>query len=368
MAAASALSAAAIPYVHAGADETVQTVLIGCGGRGTGAAADCLATQSKHGPIKLVAMADVFENKLKNAYKVLNDSYVGQMDVPPERRFIGFDAYEKAMGCLRAGDIAILTTPLAFRWVMFQKAIEKGLNVFMEKPVTADGPTSRRMLKLAEQASEKNLKVGVGLMVRHCKGRQELKERIANGEIGDILALRAYRMHGPVGSAFTGKKPDNMTEVMFQINRFHSFLWASGGCFSDFYIHQIDECSWMKGAWPVKAQSVGGRHYRGDDIDQNFDTYSVEYTYPDGTKLFFYGRTMNGAHTEMASYALGTKGSAVISTSGHTPGKVRTWKNYDMSGAPSWAFPQPEPNPYRTEWEDLVDAIRNNKPPEQQAL
>jgi predicted dehydrogenase len=218
------------------------------------------------------------------------------------------------------------------------------------------------MLKLAEQASEKNLKVGVGLMVRHCKGRQELKERIANGEIGDILALRAYRMHGPVGSAFTGKKPDNMTEVMFQINRFHSFLWASGGCFSDFYIHQIDECSWMKGAWPVKAQAVGGRHYRGDDIDQNFDTYSVEYTYPDGTKLFFYGRTMNGAHTEMASYALGTKGSAVISTSGHTPGKVRTWKNYDMSGAPSWAFPQPEPNPYRTEWEDLVDAIRNNKP------
>ena len=362
IAAASALSATSIPYVHAGADETVQAALIGCGGRGTGAAADCLATQSKLGPIKLVAMADVFENKLKNSLKVLNDSYVGQMDVPQERRFIGFDAHEKAIDCLKAGDIAILTTPLAFRWVMFKKAIEKGVNVFMEKPVTADGPTSRRMLELAEQATQKNLKVGVGLMIRHCKGRRELKDRIANGEIGDVIAMRAYRMHGPVGSAFSGPKPANMTEVLFQINRFHSFLWASGGCFSDFYIHQIDECSWMKGSWPVKAQASGGRHFRGDDIDQNFDTYTVEYTYADGTKLFFYGRTMNGAHNEMSSYAHGSKGSAVISTSGHTPGKVRIWKNQDQSGEPSWAFPQPEPNPYRLEWEELVDAIRNNKP------
>jgi predicted dehydrogenase len=362
IAAASALSASSIPYVHAGADETVQAALIGCGGRGTGAAADCLTTQSKHGPIKLVAMADVFENKLKNAHKVLNDSYVGQVDVPQDRRFVGFDAFDKAMGCLKAGDIAILTTPLAFRWVMFQKAIEKGLNVFMEKPVTADGPTSRRMFELAEEATKKNLKVGVGLMIRHCKGRRELKDRIANGEIGDVIAMRAYRMHGPVGSAFSGPKPANMSEVLFQINRFHSFLWASGGCFSDFYIHQIDECSWMKGSWPVKAQAVGGRHYRGDDIDQNFDNYTVEYTYADGTKLFFYGRTMNGAYTEMSSFAHGSKGSAVISTSGHTPGKVRIWKNQDQSGDPAWAFPQPEPNPYRLEWEELVDAIRNNKP------
>jgi len=360
--AASALTGAAIPYVHAGADETIQTALIGCGGRGTGAAADALATQSKHGPIKLVAMADVFDNKLKNAHKVLSDSYVGQMDVPQDRKFVGFDGYQKAMDCLKPGDIVILTTPLAFRWVMFQKAIEKGLNVFMEKPLTADGPSSKKMLALAEKATEKNLKVGVGLMVRHCRGRQELAKRIQDGEIGDVIALRAYRMHGPVGSAFSGPKPANMTETMFQINRFHSFLWASGGCFSDFYIHQIDECSWMKGSWPVKAQANGGRHYRGDAIDQNFDTYTVEYTYADGTKLFFYGRTMDGARTEMASYAHGSKGTAVISASGHTPGKVRTWKNQDMSGQPLWAFPQPEPNPYRLEWEDLVDAVRQNKP------
>jgi len=119
----------------------------------------------------------------------------------------------------------------------------------------------------------------------------------------------------------------------------------------------------MKGAWPVKAQASGGRHYRGDAIDQNFDNYSVEYTYPDGTKLFYYGRNMTGCHGAFSSYAHGTKGSAVISTSGHTPGKVRTYKGHKMDKANLlWRFPQPEPNPYQLEWDDLIDAIRQDKP------
>ena len=150
---------------------------------------------------------------------------------------------------------------------------------------------------------------------------------------------------------------------MWQISTFHSFLWASGGCFSDYYIHQIDECSWMKGAWPVQAHALGGRHYRGDSLDQNFDTYDVEYTYPDGTKLFYQGRNMDGCTTDFSSYAHGTKGSAIITTSSHTPGKVRTFKGQLIEGAePIWRYPQPEQSPYQLEWEDLVDAIRNNKP------
>src|SRR5438105_4233641 len=122
IAAASTLTSAAIPYVHAAGDDALQTVLIGCGGRGRGAASDALETQSKHGPIKLVAMADVFENQIKTAYKTINDGHVGQVDVPPERRFVGFDGYQKAMDCLKPGDIVILTTPLAFRGVMFRRA------------------------------------------------------------------------------------------------------------------------------------------------------------------------------------------------------------------------------------------------------
>jgi len=308
-----------------------------------------------------VGKADVFESKLTSSYRNLKRAAGEKVDVPDERKFLGFDAYKKAMDCLRPGDVAIFATPPAFRWVHFTYAIEKGLNVFMEKPVTVDGPTTKRMNKLAEDAEKKNLKVGVGLMVRHGRGRWELYDRIRSGQIGEIIALRAYRMAGQ--SAIAMPKPDNMSELMYQIRRFHSFLWASGGCYSDYYIHQIDECCWMKDAWPVRAQANGGRHYRGGAVDQNFDNYSVEYTYPDGTKLFYYGRNITGAYGEFASYAHGTKSSAIITTSGHTPGKVRIFKGQNTTREDMvWAFPQPEPNPYQMEWEDLIDAIRNNKP------
>ncbi len=363
MAAASALPGASIPYVHPAGDEELQAALIGCGGRGTGAAMDALSTQSKLGPIKLVAMADLFPQRLKRSLGQIRDGFAAQVDVPEDRQFIGLDGYQKAMDAVKPGGVAIFATPPAFRWVHFRHAIRRGLNVFLEKPVTVDGPTSRRMLELADEADKKGLKVGVGLMVRHCRGRQELAERIRGGEIGEILMLRAYRMHGPVGYAFSGPKPPNVTDFIYQIQRFHSFLWASGGLFSDFYIHQVDECCWMKGAWPVKAHATGGRHYRGDAIDQNFDSYSVEYTFADGTKFFLDGRTMNGCHNEFASYAHGTKGSAVISAAGHTPGKVRTFKTQRMRDEDLiWAYPQPERNPYQLEWEDLIEAIRQNKP------
>ncbi len=359
VAAASALVGAAVPHVHAAENSTLQLALVGCGGRGTGAALNALSVQT--GPTKLVAMADVFDNRLSASHKNLTARRADQVDVPDDRKFIGFDAYKKAMDCLKPGDIVLLTTPPAFRWVHFTYAIEKGLNVFMEKPVTVDGPTTRRMIKLAEEADAKNLKVGVGLMVRHCRGRQALKERIDAGEIGDIIAMRGYRMCGT--SATCGLKAEGSSEVLHQIRRFHSFLWASGGMYSDYYIHQIDELSWMKGAWPVQAHAVGGRHYRETGLDQNLDSYGIEYTYPDGTKLFYNGRAMTGCHNEFASYVHGTKGSAIVSTSAHTPGKVRTFKDQNFSkDALIWKFPQPEPNPYQMEWEDLTQAIREDKP------
>src|SRR5215475_4275089 len=161
IAAASALAGVALPSVHAAGSDLVQVALIGCGGRGTGAANDALST-SKLGPMKLVAMADVFEDRLNGSYETLKRECGDHVDVPQDRKFIGFDGYKKAMDCLKPGDVAIFTTPLAFRWVHFTYAIAKGLNVFMEKPLTADGPTSRKMFTLAEQASAKNLKVGVG--------------------------------------------------------------------------------------------------------------------------------------------------------------------------------------------------------------
>ena len=363
--AASAFAAMSIPKVYAaGAGPSLQVALVGCGGRGTGAAANALSVSNAK--TKLVAMADVFDHQLERSHKAITDNFAekpDKVDVPKDRQFLGFDAFKKAMDCLNKNDIVILATPLAFRWVHYQYAIDKGINVFMEKPITADGPTSKRMLELAKKADEKGIKSAVGLMVRHCRGRQELHARIQDGEIGDIVAMRAYRMHGPVGSCFSKKKPADRQEVLWQIERFHSFLWASGGLFSDFYIHQIDETSWMKNAWPVKAHAMGGRHYRGDFVDQNFDTYHVEYTYPDGSKLFFDGRTMLGCNNNMSSVVHGAEGSAIVSTSGHTPGKVRIFKGQNQNRREVvWAFPQPEKNPYQLEWDDLVEAIINDTP------
>lgn len=369
IAAASALAGIALPHVHAQGSDQINVALIGCGGRGSGAAVNALS--ARKGGVKLAAMADVFEDRLKNSYEALKRSDVGNaVEVTPDTKFIGFDAYKKAMDTLKPGDVAIFTTPLAFRWVHFKYAIEKKLNVFMEKPITADGPTSRRMLKLAEEASAKNLKVGVGLMSRHSRALQELQKRIQDGEIGDVMLLRGYRMHGPVGSMASLPKPDGISELMYQIKRFHSFLWASGGCYSDFYIHHIDHLCWMKNAWPVKAQGIGGRHYRKspegpDYIDQNFDSYSVEYTFADGAKMYMDGRCIVGTKPFYNSWAHGTKGVAIVSKANDCGLPSSTYHGQNPDPAKRiWVSEtkREDQDPYLNEWMDLLDAIRNDKP------
>jgi predicted dehydrogenase len=353
-----------IPHVHTAGSELIQVALVGCGGRGSGAAVNALSTKS--GPIKLVAMADVFADRQQDSFKNLTSAVGASMDVPEDRRFLGFDAYQKAMDCLKPGDVVILTTPPAFRWVHFQYAISKKLNVFMEKPVTVDGPTSKKMLALAEKASEANLKVGVGLMCRHHRPIQELHERVQNGELGEIILMRGYRMHGPAAYSESVAKPSNVPEVEYQIRQFHSFLWASGGLFNDFYIHHIDHLAWMKNAWPVSAQALGGKHYRMSSdgqplVDQNFDVYSVEYTFDDGTKMFFDGRCMNGAEGIYSSYIHGTKGFGIAARANDFGGPSAIYKGQSATGKPLWQSTDTT-DPYQNEWDELVVAIRQNKP------
>jgi len=368
IAAASAFAAGIAPRMYAGQDNTIKVVLIGCGGRGTGAADNAMSV--KHGPLKLVAMADIFEHRLKSSYDNLKRMHPDKVDVPEDRKFIGFDAYKHAMDCLSPGDIAIFTTPPAFRWVHFTYAIKKGLNVFMEKPVTVDGPTSRRMFKLGEEAKDKNLKVGVGLMSRHSRALEELAKRIHDGEIGDVILQRGYRMSGPIGYFSSLPKPPGISHLLYQVQRFHSFIWASGGCYSDFYIHIIDHQCWMKNDWPVKAQTLGGRHYKKSPegvayVDQNFDTYSVEYTFKDGSKFFMDGRCMMGCKDIYCSYAHGSKGVAIVSKSGDCglPSSIHTGQDPTRENM-VWEskIPPQDRNPYQNEWNDLVYAIRNDIP------
>ncbi|MHC4737087.1 MAG: Gfo/Idh/MocA family protein [Planctomycetota bacterium] len=361
IAATSALAASIVPRVYAGENNTIKVALVGCGGRGTGAADNALSV--KNGPMKLVAMGDVFEKRLKDSYNNIKNRHADKVDVPRDRRYVGFDAYKKAMDCLSPGDVAIFATPPAFRWVHFTYAVKKRLNVFMEKPVTVDGPTSRRMFKLGKQATAKNLKVGVGLMSRHSRALQELYKRIRDGEIGETILQRGYRMHGPAAFFRSLPKPPGISDLLYQIQRFHSFIWASGGNFSDFNRHY--------------RKSPEGVTY----VDQNFDTYSVEYTYPDGSKFFMDGRCINGCTNIYSSYAHGTKGIAIVSKNGDCGRPSSTYRGQKMEKSKMiwqsnikpekmekskmiWQsnIKPEERNPYQNEWNDLMEAIRNDKP------
>jgi predicted dehydrogenase len=227
------------------------------------------------------------------------------------------------------------------------------------------------MLKLAEESVAKNLKVGVGLMSRHSRALQELQKRIQDGEIGDVILMRGYRMHGPVGHAFQTKWPGDPSELLWQVKHFHAFLWASGGCFNDFYIHHVDHLCWMKNSWPIKAQALGGRHYKLNPdgvpyVDQNFDSYSVEYTFADGGKMYMDGRCVNGCNDIYSSYVHGSKGMAIAAKSGDFNGPASIFKGQNMQRSnllwTSKLAAGQQDDPYQNEWDDLMDAIRNDKP------
>ncbi len=263
-----ALASAIAARSYAGEDNTIKVALVGCGGRGTGAAANALSTA---GPTKLWAMADVFEHRLLPSRKQLSSRFGTQVDVPPERQFLGLDAFQKAIDVLDEGDVVLLTTPPAFRPIHLEYAVERGRNVFMEKSFAVDAPGVRRVLRAGEVAQQKNLKVAGGLMWRHCPPRAETIRRIHDGEIGDVVTSWAYRTHGPVGFR---PRQTGMSELAHQIQNYSCFTWLNGSFLVDWLIHDIDVGCWIKNSWPVAAQGQGGRQVR-DQPDQMFDHFAV---------------------------------------------------------------------------------------------
>ena len=358
VAAGAALAGVAIPQVHAAEDNTIRLALIGCGGRGSGAVAN--AMNSAHGPVKLVAMADVVEERITRAHKALGKQFSDRMDVPQERRFVGFDGYKKAIDCLGSTDVAMLTNFAYFRPSQMEYAVKKGVNVFMEKSFAPDAPGLRRLIRAGEEADKKNLKIAAGLQCRHSVNRQELIKRIRDGELGDLQLIRAYRMHGVGGM---GKKPEGYDELLWQIRNFVRFFWVSGGLFAEMNIHQIDEICWLKGDYPATAHGIGGRAANSTNHGQGFDSISIEWTFPDGTKATDGVRWLGGhCHSEFATYAHGTKCAAQFSGNVHA-GTTHIYKDQRCAKENiAWQAPKEKFSPWDAEWNVLLESIRKDRP------
>ena len=332
---------------HAAGSDLLKIALVGCGGRGSGAAAQALKAA---GNAKLVAMADVLPEMLEKGLASLRTQHPQQIDVPPDRQFTDFDGYKKAIA---VADVVILATSPGFRPMHFEEAVRQGKHVFMEKPVATDAPGIRQLLAAAEEAKKKNLKVGVGFQRRHQRGYLEIVKRIQDGALGEIRELRCY---WDGGSRDGVERLPNETEMHYQIRNWYYFTWLSGDHIVEQHCHNIDVGNWIKGAHPVRAQGMGGRQVRNAKRHgQIFDHHFVEFEYADGVRMLSQCRQIPGCWTTVSEHALGTKGSADL---------VAGRNLFAIKGAESWRFNAKvgRKDAYQQEHDDLFDAIRNDKP------
>lgn len=332
-------------------DDVIRIGLIGCGGRGTGAAAQALLTKQN---VKLVAMADAFRDNLDNCYSALTDpeftdwssdtpvNLRPRIDVPEEHKFDGFEGYKKVIDLC---DVVILTTPPGFRPIHFEAAVKAGKHVFMEKPLAVDGPGIRRVLETAEIAKAKKLNVVVGLQRHYQKVYRDWVSMLQEGVIGDIVSSRVY--WNSSGVWVRGRK-QGQTEMEYQMRNWYYFNWLCGDHINEQHIHNIDVSNWVKNDYPVKAYGMGGRQVRtGKDHGEIFDHHFVEYEYADGSRMFSQCKHMPGCTDRVSEAFHGTNGSApkpgvILTRSGHTI------MNYDSSK---------DPNPYQVEHDELFEAV-----------
>ena len=338
---------------YAAESDLIRVALVGCGGRGTGAAANALSTA---GPTQLWALADVFEQRLNSSLNQLSTQFADQVSVPGERQFLGFDAYRKAMDALNPGDVVLLATPPAFRPLHLEYAVDRGLNVFMEKSFAVDVPGVHRVLRAGERAAEKNLKIAGGLMSRHYKPLEEAVAQLHAGAIGELVTCWAYREHGPVGLI---PRREGVNELGHQIQNYSCFTWVNGSFLLDWLIHNLDVCCWCKDAWPVAAQGQGGRQVRIEP-DQLFDHYAVEYRFADGTRLFAQGRHMANCWGFFGDEIHGASGLAVLGEGIENP---RIYRGHNPTPENViWEYDGPPCNAYQNEHDLLFQAIREDLP------
>lgn len=334
-----------------GSDDAIKVALIGCGGRGTGAAMQALLTKQN---VKLVAMADAFRDRLDECYKTLNSDDLSdwsgaggnvkaKIDVPEERKFVGFDAYQKA---IPFADVVILTTPPGFRPIHFEEAVKQSKQIFMEKPVATDPAGIQRVLAAAQVARQKKLNVVVGLQRHYQNSYRELFKR--KDLIGDITSAQAWWNNDGV---WVRERKPGQTEMEYQMRNWYYFVWLCGDHITEQHIHNIDVINWFKGGHPVKAQGMGGREVRkGKDNGEIFDHHYVEFEYADGSILNSQCRHIPKTMSRVDELMVGTKGKILCDagTILDSKGKVIYQYPFNKNG---------EANPYQTEHDELFAAI-----------
>lgn len=345
-------SLAALPFVsksqpvNTSVDDAIKIALIGCGGRGTGAAMQALLTKQN---VKLVAMADAFRDRVDQCFNALTDAdneegnVSDRVAVPEENKFVGFDGYKKAIAL---ADVVILTTPPGFRPIHFEEAVRLGKHVFMEKPVATDPAGIKRVLDAAIIARQKKLNVVVGLQRHYQNSYRELYKKYKEGVIGDIVSAQAWWNNEGV---WVNPRQYNQTEMEYQMRNWYYFNWLCGDHIVEQHIHNIDVVNWFKGGYPVRAQGMGGREVRkGKEFGEIFDHHYVEFTYADGTVLNSQCRHIKGTMSKVDELIMGTKGNIYFGAANMVDRKGKVLYQYDRTK---------ENNPYQTEHDELFAAI-----------
>jgi predicted dehydrogenase len=339
--AAMAGAALDLPLVHPGGADLLKVGLIGCGGRGTGAAEQALRADPN---VKLVALGDAFPDRLKSCLAQVKEALPEKVEVPPDRCFIGFDAYKDVIA---ASDVVLLCTPPHFRPLHLKAAVEAGKHIFAEKPVAVDAPGVRSVLSTCQEARRKNLSVVSGLCLRYSNHFREMMKRLHDGQIGEIVALMAndYRS----GRWAKPRQPE-WSDMLYHMRNWYNFTWLSGDFNVEQHVHFLDVCAWaMKNEYPVRAIGMGGRQVLVEPEYGNiYDHFSVTYEYASGVRLFSNTRQQRGCKNDLSAVALGSKGRALISEGG-----MRIW------GENAWEE-RGRDNPfYQTEHDQLFASIRS---------
>ncbi len=332
-----------------GASDVIKIAMVGCGGRGTGAIVQALSTKQN---VQLVAMADAFRDRLDSSYKNIGEALKEsgsdkRLQVKEENKFVGFDAYKKA---IPLADVVILATPPGFRPIHFEEAIRLNKHVFMEKPVATDPAGIQKVLQVAEEAKRKKLNVVVGLQRRYQTSYRELMKRIKDGAIGDIVAAQAYWNNDGV---WVNPRKPGMTEMEYQMRNWYYFVWLCGDHITEQHIHNIDVINWALDSYPVSAQGMGGREVRkGKDYGEIFDHHYVEFQYGDGTLLNSQCRHIKGTMSKVDELIVGTKGKIFFDDARIT----------DLKGKLIYQFDKKTENqPYQAEHDELFAAIANGQ-------